>query len=137
MAKPAELEKLTGLASRFGAFVAETHPFALSDALEAFEKAVVEPALAKASVFVRNGTKPPRSLAELKEATFGTTAESAGHQYLVRGGWTIRMNVSMTSLPATSASAAAPRPTISPWAASAVATLRARAAAITLATATV
>jgi 2-oxoisovalerate dehydrogenase E1 component len=39
MAKPAELEKLTGLASRFGAFVAETHPFALSDALEAFEKA--------------------------------------------------------------------------------------------------
>ena len=40
MAKPAELEKLTGLASRFGAFVAERHPFALSDALNAFEKAV-------------------------------------------------------------------------------------------------
>ena len=39
MAKPAELEKLTGLASRFGAFVAERHPFALSDALEALEKA--------------------------------------------------------------------------------------------------
>ena len=39
MAKPAELEKLTGLASRFGAFVAERHPFALADALEAFEKA--------------------------------------------------------------------------------------------------
>src|SRR3954469_10567873 len=39
MAKPAGLEKLTGLASRFGAFVAERHPFALSDALEAFEKA--------------------------------------------------------------------------------------------------
>jgi 2-oxoisovalerate dehydrogenase E1 component len=39
MAKPAELEKLTGLASRFGAFVAETHPFALPDALDAFEKA--------------------------------------------------------------------------------------------------
>src|SRR4051812_16051420 len=39
MAKPAGLEKLTGLASRFGAFVAERHPFALADALEAFEKA--------------------------------------------------------------------------------------------------
>ena len=37
MAKPAELEKLTGLASRFGAFVAERHPFALADALDAFE----------------------------------------------------------------------------------------------------
>jgi len=39
MVKPAELEKLTGLASRFGAFVAERHPFALADALDAFEKA--------------------------------------------------------------------------------------------------
>ena len=39
MAKPAELEKLTGLASRFGAFVAERHPFALADGIEAFEKA--------------------------------------------------------------------------------------------------
>jgi 2-oxoisovalerate dehydrogenase E1 component len=39
MAKPADLEKLTGLASRFGAFVAERHPFALADALEAFDRA--------------------------------------------------------------------------------------------------
>jgi 2-oxoisovalerate dehydrogenase E1 component len=39
MANPAELEKLTGLASRFGAFVADRHPFALPDALEAFENA--------------------------------------------------------------------------------------------------
>ena len=39
MPKPVELEKLTGLASRFGAFVAERHPFALGDALEAFEQA--------------------------------------------------------------------------------------------------
>jgi 2-oxoisovalerate dehydrogenase E1 component len=39
MAKPAELEKLTGLASRFGAFVAERHPFALADALAAFDAA--------------------------------------------------------------------------------------------------
>jgi 2-oxoisovalerate dehydrogenase E1 component len=37
MAKPAELEKLTGLASRFGAFVAERHPFALAEALEVLE----------------------------------------------------------------------------------------------------
>jgi 2-oxoisovalerate dehydrogenase E1 component len=39
MAKSAALDKLTGLASRFGAFVAERHPFALQDALDAFEKA--------------------------------------------------------------------------------------------------
>jgi 2-oxoisovalerate dehydrogenase E1 component len=39
MAQPAELTKLTGLASRFGAFVAERHPFALADALDAFEDA--------------------------------------------------------------------------------------------------
>jgi len=37
MGKPAELQKLIGLASRFGAFVAERHPFALADAVEAFE----------------------------------------------------------------------------------------------------
>src|SRR4051794_24083772 len=37
MAKPAELDKLTGLASRFGAFVAEKHPFALAVALDAWE----------------------------------------------------------------------------------------------------
>ncbi|MGE5245775.1 MAG: thiamine pyrophosphate-dependent enzyme [Betaproteobacteria bacterium] len=35
----AQLEKLTGLVSRFGAFVAERHPFALADALEAYEAA--------------------------------------------------------------------------------------------------
>ena len=40
MASPAGLEKLTGLASRFGAFVADRYPFALADALEAFEAAV-------------------------------------------------------------------------------------------------
>src|SRR5262249_23823088 len=39
MAKPVELEKLTGLASRFGAFVAERRPFALAEALDAFEAA--------------------------------------------------------------------------------------------------
>jgi 2-oxoisovalerate dehydrogenase E1 component len=37
MARSAELHKLTGLAARFGAFVAERYPLALGDALEAFE----------------------------------------------------------------------------------------------------
>src|SRR6185436_18094472 len=37
MAKPAELEKLTGVASRFGAFVAERFPFALIEAIDAWE----------------------------------------------------------------------------------------------------
>ena len=39
MRKTAALEKRSGLASRFGAFVAERHAFALSDALDAFETA--------------------------------------------------------------------------------------------------
>jgi 2-oxoisovalerate dehydrogenase E1 component len=39
MATPAGLEKLTGLASRFGGFVAERFPFALTGAVEAFEAA--------------------------------------------------------------------------------------------------
>src|SRR5437868_14845556 len=37
MATPAELHKLTGISSRFGAFVAERHPLALQEALDAFE----------------------------------------------------------------------------------------------------
>jgi 2-oxoisovalerate dehydrogenase E1 component len=40
MPKHAELEKLTGIAARFGAFVAERHPFALADAIAAFEAVV-------------------------------------------------------------------------------------------------
>jgi 2-oxoisovalerate dehydrogenase E1 component len=36
MSKSAELETLTALASRFGSFVAERHPLALAEALEAF-----------------------------------------------------------------------------------------------------
>ena len=39
MAKPRELEGLTGVASRFGAFVLERHPFALDIALAAYEAA--------------------------------------------------------------------------------------------------
>ena len=37
MLKPSELDRLTGIARRFGAFVAERHPFALSDAIDAWE----------------------------------------------------------------------------------------------------
>ena len=37
MARSVGLQKLTGLASRFGAFVAERHPFALDAALDVFE----------------------------------------------------------------------------------------------------
>ncbi len=46
MPTDAELAKLTGLASRFGAFVAERHPFALADAVAAYEAATTgrEPA---------------------------------------------------------------------------------------------
>src|SRR3990170_4297643 len=38
MAKPADTGRLAGLASRFGAFAAEQHPFALGDALAAVTK---------------------------------------------------------------------------------------------------
>jgi 2-oxoisovalerate dehydrogenase E1 component len=37
MATPAELYKHTGISSRFGAFVAERHPLAIQEALDAFE----------------------------------------------------------------------------------------------------
>jgi 2-oxoisovalerate dehydrogenase E1 component len=37
MATPAELHKHTGISSRFGGFVAERHPLALREALDAFE----------------------------------------------------------------------------------------------------
>jgi 2-oxoisovalerate dehydrogenase E1 component len=37
MARSAELSKLTGISSRFGAFVAERHPLALQEAIDAFE----------------------------------------------------------------------------------------------------
>jgi 2-oxoisovalerate dehydrogenase E1 component len=40
MPKHAELDKLTGVASRFGAFVAERQPFALADALDAIDAAL-------------------------------------------------------------------------------------------------
>jgi len=38
MPNPAELEKLTGIAAKFCAFVAERHPFALADAVDAFSR---------------------------------------------------------------------------------------------------
>src|SRR6266478_6012312 len=37
MTGPAEPQKLTGIAARFGAFVAERHPLALAGALDALE----------------------------------------------------------------------------------------------------
>src|SRR5262249_25115869 len=37
MANPTDVEKTAGIASRFGAFVAERHPFALGDALDVLE----------------------------------------------------------------------------------------------------
>src|SRR5262245_50897916 len=37
MTKPAALEKLTGIASLFAAFVAERHPFALDEVMAAYE----------------------------------------------------------------------------------------------------
>src|SRR5215212_4934431 len=40
MANPSALEKLTGLARRYAAFVAERHPFALADAIDALEAAL-------------------------------------------------------------------------------------------------
>ncbi|MEO8683109.1 MAG: hypothetical protein ABI665_28950, partial [Vicinamibacterales bacterium] len=41
MSRTVDASKLSGLASRFGAFVAERYPFALAIALEVFEKAGV------------------------------------------------------------------------------------------------
>ncbi len=75
MAKPAELEGLTAIASRFGAFVAERHPFALAVALEAFEAAcggrdpngeaaidALRPALRRSGASCRSGCRRARSL---------------------------------------------------------------------------
>ena len=38
MSKPAAIDKLTGVASRFASFVAERHPFALAAAVEALRR---------------------------------------------------------------------------------------------------
>jgi 2-oxoisovalerate dehydrogenase E1 component len=45
MAKKSDVDRVTGLAARFGAFVAERHPFALAEALDALEAVVGERAL--------------------------------------------------------------------------------------------
>src|SRR5438477_1493052 len=45
MAHRVDLERLTAVASRLGAFVAERHPLALADAIDAFEQAAGERAL--------------------------------------------------------------------------------------------
>ena len=80
MARSAELQKLTGIASRLGAFVAERHPFALSDAVEAFETAtrlhtgadVVQTAF-REELERRLAARPVPS--DLPETTPGVTAE--------------------------------------------------------------
>src|SRR5581483_3121522 len=49
MAKPSGstgLDKLAGLATRFGAFVAERHPFALDETMDAFEAVTAGRAIA-------------------------------------------------------------------------------------------
>ncbi len=39
-------------------------------------------------VFLRAGYPAPKTIAELREAKFGTTQRSLGHEYLLRNGWT-------------------------------------------------
>jgi len=96
MAKPAELEKLTGLASRFGAFVAEHHPFALAEALDAFEKATAgrqltdEAAIEAARPALQRELKKrlqarplPHGLAETTPRTAAATRISQAHAELL------------------------------------------------------
>src|SRR5262249_52142890 len=45
MSRPAGIEKSAGFAKRFGAFVAEQHPFALAEALDALDAVVNNRAL--------------------------------------------------------------------------------------------
>jgi 2-oxoisovalerate dehydrogenase E1 component len=65
MSSRAQIEKLTGIASRFGAFVAERHPFALTAALEAFEAA--------------RGGREPRTEAEIDAVRSPLRRELARH----------------------------------------------------------
>jgi 2-oxoisovalerate dehydrogenase E1 component len=66
MPRAYDIEKLTGLASRFAAFVAERHPFALPLALEAFEGAGV-PAIKGRDAVKLDAARPVlrRALAKL------------------------------------------------------------------------
>src|SRR4051812_30024241 len=96
MAKPAGLEKLTGLASRFGAFVAERHPFALTDALEAFEKATggreptgeggidaIRPALQRELKKRLQSRQLPHGLAETTPRTSAAARVAQAHEELL------------------------------------------------------
>src|SRR4051812_1826061 len=96
MAKPAGLEKLTGLASRFGAFVAERHPFALTDALEAFEKATggreptgeggidaIRPALQRELKKRLQARQVPHGLAETTPRTSAAARVAQAHEELL------------------------------------------------------
>jgi len=91
MANPADLERLTGLASAFGAFVAERHPLALTDAIDAFEQAAghrelrdeaaieaVRPAVARELARRLHARPVPEGLAEpTPRATAGARLEQA------------------------------------------------------------
>jgi 2-oxoisovalerate dehydrogenase E1 component len=64
VAHPAGLNRLTGLASRFGAFVAEQHPFALRDALDVFLDVTADRELADEAAIEALRTKFLRDLAK-------------------------------------------------------------------------
>src|SRR5688500_4852900 len=68
MAQPAQLQALTGITSRFGAFVTERHPLALADALDAFD--AVSRGRATFDAAAVNALRPlfRRELARLLEA---------------------------------------------------------------------
>ncbi len=96
MPKPPALDKLTGLASRFGAFVAETHPFALGEALDSFEAATegrdvrVEAGIEKLRPALRQelgrrlGGRPlPEGLAETTPRTPATVRLAQAHAELL------------------------------------------------------
>jgi len=77
MPKSAQLDRQTGLASRFGAFVAERHPFALHEAFEALDEATngnepgdesgleaLRPAFRRALLRRLESVSPPSGLTE-------------------------------------------------------------------------
>jgi len=85
MGEPSEVARLTGMAARLGAFVAERHPFVVSDAMAAFEAAAkaTQPADAQAIDALRPGfrrelTRRLRGLRthSLPETTPRTSAEA-------------------------------------------------------------
>jgi 2-oxoisovalerate dehydrogenase E1 component len=96
MTRPAELEKLTGIARGFGAFVAERHPFALNDAMEALESATgggelrgeaeieaIRPALRRELIRRLDAKPTPPGLAETTPRTSADARIAQAHQELL------------------------------------------------------